>query len=85
MLLLTIPLNRFSPEIWIAISCSQRLDINLGVFFRKFKLTDQIHILPGNGRCAFDDLDSILVAGRQFLLIHPRQGQRVVVDDGVDK
>ena len=65
--------HRLTPEIRIVVACRQRIDVNLGVFFRKFKLTDQIHILLGDVRRAFDDLDSILVAGRQFLLIHPRQ------------
>lgn len=83
MLKVAISFHRLPSKSRVVISCGQRIDVNLRVLFCKFKLTDQIHILPSDRRRTPDDLDSIPVAGGQLLLIHSRQDQRVVVDDGV--
>jgi hypothetical protein len=58
-----------APEVFILIARRQGFDVDRRRTGREVEVADQIDIAPGDGRCAFENLDGFQVVCGQLLLV----------------
>jgi hypothetical protein len=69
-----------APEIRIVVAFGERIEIDARSGLREFESSEQVNVLPSDGRDMLEDADRRPVASGLLLRVDPRQQRRVVVD-----